>query len=64
MQPRTVTFKFGPQNKYALTIPVEEAANAELVVDVADVVYAANIQEKQEDKTQQKQFAWATDGEE
>lgn len=58
MAPRTLTLKFGPQNQYALTMPIEIAANAELVIAAADTVYAANLQEHIDMCPQQKQFEW------
>jgi hypothetical protein len=58
MDPRTLTLKFGPQNQYALTMPIEIAINAELVIAADDTVYAANLQEHIDTCSQQKQFEW------
>jgi hypothetical protein len=58
MDPRTLTLKFGPQNQYALTMPIALAVNAELVIAADDTLYAANLQEHIDTCPQQKQFEW------
>jgi hypothetical protein len=58
MAPRTLTLKFGPLNQYALTMPIEIAANAELVIAADDTAYAAHLQEHLDTCPQQKQFEW------
>ena len=55
---RTLTLKFGPQNRHALIMPIETAANAELIITADDTVYAANLQEHIDTCSQQKQFEW------